>query len=207
MKQFNQEFKTKLWDTIAEIENNSLVEVVVSIKPQSESYTDIAYLWGAISSFITFSLFMFLPTPFNDYLIYTGTIFAFFVGAFIALYIKPMQNLLLKKSRKERSVEIMGRALFQKGGIRHTNEKIGLLILVSLFEKMVYLVPDRGVETAIPTEIMEQMNIDFQDIFNKKDIPQALIDSLAKQKEHFNRYIPPIENDINELPDNMEIKL
>jgi len=207
MHYFDQAFKTTLWETIADIENHSLVELVVVVKSRSERYADIPFLWGSALAFITFTFMMFAPIVFGDYALYIAPIIAFFIGLLSARLFPPAQWLLISKKRRRRSVEIMARAFFQKGGLRHTQEKIGILIYCSLFEQMVYLLPDRGAEMAIPAEEWEQITQGFQQIFQERNPAQALLTHLTTCQPVFSRYIPPVDHDINELPDDVEIDL
>jgi putative membrane protein len=118
-----------------------------------------------------------------------------------------MQRLLAGKKRKQRNVEVMARALFQKGGLHHTSTKIATLIYISLLEKMLYVVADRGAQMAIPEEKWQKITADLQSIFNANNPPEALLIELATCKDTFHRYIPALENNINELPDNLSIDL
>ena len=147
IRHFNQDFKTRLWKIVSAIENDSLVEIVVMIKPRSADYRDSVLWWGIGAAFAIFTFLMFAPIIFGDYLLYSGPVVGFFGGIIAASFFPPLQRLMIRAKRRQRQVEIMARALFQKGGIRHTNEKIGILIYCSLFEKMSYVVADRGVET------------------------------------------------------------
>ncbi len=72
---------------------------------------------------------------------------------------------------------------------------------------MVYILPDRGAENAIPAEEWQNMNEDFQKIFKADNVADKLIVTLNKWQPVFAKYIPPVENDINELPDDMDIDL
>jgi len=207
IKQFSQEFKNKLWDIIAETENNSQVEIVVMIKPESETYKDIALWYGIALAFISFSFFMFAPFVFGDYLLYTGTIFAFVVGMGLTYFIKPVLNCLVPEKRKKRSVEIIARALFQKAGINNTNEKIGVLFYISLLEKICFILPDKGAFSSIPQAEWERTETSFNKIFSLQNPADALLTELKALIPMFNKYLPPVENDINELPDNIEVSL
>jgi len=209
MKCFNLEFRTKLWDTIADIEKNSLAEVVVIVKPRSGSYPDIPLWWGVATLFITFSFFIFAPVvfDFNNPFVYGIIILSFFVGYLLAYIMKPLQRLFLKKARTKKRVEIYCRATFQKAGIRHTMEKIGVLVYVSLFEREICIMPDRGAETMVPETEWKKLREGFERIFNTTNPADALLIELQQLKPVFNQYIPPIENDINELPDELDINL
>ncbi len=78
---------------------------------------------------------------------------------------------------------------------------------ISLLEKLVYILPDRGAENAIPVEEWKEIKLDFQSIFDTKDVAGELINKLNKWQPVFAKYIPPVENDINELPDDMNVEL
>ena len=124
MKKFTEKFKTELYQTIEDIENNSQVEVVAIIKPEAGKYRDTSYIAGAIVLFFTFTFFMYSPWVFDVYLIYFLTIISFFVGFGLVEFIPPIKRLFIRKKKLNRNVEIYSRAIFQKGGIRHTKEKI-----------------------------------------------------------------------------------
>ncbi len=207
MKNFNQDFKAKLYETIEDIENNSLVEVVAVIKAKSGAYRDISLWFAAAFMFLTYSFFMFSPFEFGVYFIYFFSLFSFVVGYLLAELIKPLKKILTNKKRLIRNTDIYARAVFQKGGIRFTNEKIGVLIYVSLFEKRVKLIADRGAFTLVPNEFWSKFKKDFNSIFESDNAADAFIVELQKTKAIFAEYILPIENDINELPDDLEVDL
>ncbi len=207
MKRFNEDFKSKLYETIEDIENNSLVEIVSIIKSKSGNYRDVSLWIASAAMFLTDSWLMFSKFEVDVYYIYLITIVSFVLFYLFAELIKPLKRLFVRKKRMKRNTEIYGRAIFQKGGIRFTNEKIGVLFYLSLFEKQVFIIPDRGALTAVPDEEWQKMNVGFQNIFKESNIPDAFINELKKSKTIFAKYILPIENDINELPDDLEVDL
>lgn len=207
IKYFNQDYKTELYKTIEDIENNSLVEIVVIAKGKSENYRDVSMWFGVGFLAVVYSFFMFSHFEFDVFLIYFFTLLSFFLGYFLHFLIDPLRRLSIKKARMKKNVEINARAIFQKGGIHHTGEKIGILFYVSIFERMIYILPDRGAETSIPEDEWTKIRTDFDEVFSKENPANAIIEELTKCKSVFNRYIPPIENDINELPDNLDVEL
>jgi putative membrane protein len=139
MKYFNQVYKEKLAKAVSDIEKVSKAEVVVIVKPFSETYLDLCLLAGSISAAVFLTYFVFSPVIFGDYTLYTGTLFGFIMGFSIFRNLNPFLRKIISKKRSERSVEIMARALFQKGGIHHTRDNIGMLIYISLLEKKFFL--------------------------------------------------------------------
>lgn len=206
MKQFNEDFKTRLYDTIEDIENNSLVEIVAIIKAHSARYRDIS-LWGAFLVMAAlYTFFMFAPIEFNVYLIYFFTVLSFPASYYLLEILPAVKRPFVRKKRMRLNTEIFSRAIFQKGGVRHTNDKIGVLFYVSVFEKQVRIVADRGAEHEVPKEEWENIQSRFDAIFTAANKADAFIEALQTCKETFAEYIPPIENDINELPDNLQVE-
>ncbi len=207
MKYFNEDYKTKLYKTIEELEDNSLVEIVVIAKQHSNSYKDISLWFSVILMFTTFTFLMFAPFDVDAFLIFIITILSFFSAFLIVSFIPVIKKIFIKKARMLKTVEITARAIFQKGGLRFTDQKIGILIYVSDFEKTVCVLPDRGAETAIPEEEWKIIRDGFDKIYTKSNPANALLEHLLSLKTVFYQYIPPIENDINELPDDLEVTL
>jgi len=207
MKNFNQDYKTELYKTIEEIENNSLVEIVVIAKSKSDNYRAESLWFGFGFLVFVYTFFMFIPIDFDVYAIYLITIASFFIGYFLHFLVDPLRRMAIKKQKMQKRVEIMARAIFQKGGMRHTKNKIGILFFVSVFEKIVYILPDTGAETAIPDEEWKILNEDFNLIFNAENPALELIKKLNSTTSIFSKYIPSIENDINELPDDLNVDL
>jgi putative membrane protein len=208
MKKFTHpDFQTQLSNIISELEQASQIETVVLIKQRSGNYDDVPMALASNLSLLTFSVLFFIDKGVEDYLIYFATLAAFGLGLLIGLALPNVQGLFVKKNRKQRNVEIMARALFQKGGLHHTSAKTGTLIYFSLLEKMVYIVADRGAQLAIPEEEWQKIITNLQSIFNTKNTANSLLKELEKCKETFNNYIPALENNINELPNNLSIDL
>jgi putative membrane protein len=205
-KQSITAFQTRLSDAVRNIEQVSQVEIVVIVRSRSADYRESALTWGLFGALLSFTYLMFAPDLFTDEFIYCLTILGFAFSYTLAR-IPWCIRLSVKKERLQKNVEIMARALFQKGGIQHTQAKIGLLIYCSLLEKTVYLLPDRGVAMALPLEEWQKIQNDLQTIFADKNPSEALLLQLQLLPPLFAHYLPVLPNDINELPDNMEIDL
>ncbi len=208
MNIFSEEFRTELYKTIENIENeNSEVEVVAIIRKQSEHYRDIPALAAITLSFLLYTILMIIPQEVDVIGMFGIVVGSFFVFYSIFVFFPALTSFLIAKKRKKRSVEVLARAIFQKGGIYFTQNNVGVLFFVSLLEKQVYILPDRGAQIAVPPEEWEKMQADFDAIFSNNDLGQAFLAALARTKEVFAKYLPPVENDINEIPDNLKVEL
>jgi len=204
---FNNAIHTKIGKIISQIESQSHVELVVLVKPRIQGYSEYPLAVGVSLAFITLSYFRFSPEFYEDWVIYAGTVLSFVLGAIITGGIPSVLRLLIGRKRLEKSAEIMARACFQKGGIHHTRDKTGVLIFIAFWEQQIVILPDRGVESAIPPSEWEIIQQDFRRVFRATNTGTAFVAKLEAMQTVFSQYIPPVDGDINELPDNLQVDL
>ena len=205
-KELTTDFQTRLWEAIKSIEQDSQAEVIVVLRDSSHAYPDIPLVWGICAAWISHTYMMYAPDFFENWLVYYIPIFAFVISYAFA-HLPAIKRLCSKKSTLQKNVEIMARAIFQKGGIYHTRAKTGVLIYCSFLEQSVFLLPDRGIEMAIPHEEWQSLRREFNLIFAGKKPTDALLTELHKTRLLFGQYLPALADDINELPDIREINL
>ena len=175
------------------------------MKTRSDNYFGATLLGGSILMLLVFSFFIFSPLMFGDYLIFTGTILAFFVGSFISIAINPIHALLIRKNEKKRQVQIMAHAIFSKSKIYETKKRTGLLIFVSLLEKQLIVKADKKLYEAIPQEEWDIMQKEMESSITFGNLQADFLDNLKKTGAIFSKYIPVEEPNINELPDYIEL--
>jgi len=205
-KELTTDFQTRLWEAVKSIEQNSQAEVIVVLRASSHAYPDIPLVWGICAAWISHTYMMYSPDLFENWLVYYLPIFAFALSYAFA-HLPAIKRLCSKQSTLQKNVEIMARALFQKGGIYHTRAKTGMLIYCSFLEQSVYLLPDRGIEMAIPHEEWQSLHLEFKLVFASKKPMDALLTALHKTRLLFGQYLPALADDINELPDVLDIDL
>jgi putative membrane protein len=207
MSYFSKDFQTQITKAVQEIEIASHAELVVIAKPRTATYLDVPLKMGVALAFLALTFFMFTHWVFGDFTFYLGVVISFWLGFFLTNQIPALFRKVAGEKRMLREVEIYGRALFQKGHVYDTQRHIGLLIYVSVFEQQVFLLPDKGIFDQIPGQVWQELRADFQTIFQEKNIEEAFLRVLLSHKETFAKYVPQVENDINELDDHMEIAL
>jgi len=207
MKRFDNQFKTQLNNSVSDIENNSVAEIVVIVKARSSNYQEYALWFGFIFMVVVYSFFMFSPFDFDVFFIYFFTITLFLLASGLSSAFPFLMQWLITKKARLKNTEIYARAIFQKGGIMNTKQRIGVLFFVSLFEKQVFILPDKGAMIAIPDTEWQEMHKSFMTIFSESDVAGSLITQLDKIKPLFSKYLPSVENDINELPDDLSVEL
>lgn len=200
------EYQNRLWLAIKAIEQGSQAEAVVVFRAHSANYDEVPLFWGLGAAWLSFTLLMYAPVYFENWLVYYLPMLAFAL-CYALGSLPAVKRLSIAAARRERQVEIMARAIFQKGGIQHTSGKTGLLIYCSLLERRVLLLADRGLQLAVPQAVWQELAAEFNAIFKQGDPEAALLAALEKTATLFHRFLPARDDDINELPDIMEIEL
>lgn len=207
MKQYlTADYQSRLWEAIMNIETGSQAEAVVVFRDRSADYASVPLLWGLGAAWLCFTMMMYSPAYFENWQVYYAPLLAFAL-AYGFGSLPAVKRCCVRPATRDKRVEIMARAIFQKGGIQHTREKTGLLIYCSLLERRVFLLPDRGLEHALPPQLWRELGQAFTGIFTEKRPEEGLLAVLAKAASIFGRYLPPRAGDINELPDRLDVDL
>lgn len=112
-KVLSADFRTRLWETVKSIEQDSQVEVVMAFRANSGEYNSIPLAWGALAAWITHTYMIYAPDFFENWLIYYIPPVAFFLGFGIA-HLPSIKRLSCKKSVLLKNVEIMARKFFKR---------------------------------------------------------------------------------------------
>ena len=207
MKRFDDKFRTKIYEGVAEIENNSQAEAVVIIKKSSGRYAVYSFAAAAIVSFVIFTFFMFAPIDFDTYFMYGVSVLCFGVALALFTFVPALQRLTIPPSVRRKNAEIHARAIFQKGMIYNTMEHTGFLIYCSVAEKEAVFMPDHAITLLFDDVDMQKVNSLVNNIFNAKDVPSEILRVMHEVVPIFAKYMPHRDDDINELPDDLDVDL
>jgi putative membrane protein len=201
------ENKLLLSNAIRNTEENTSAEIVAIVKAQSDQYFESILMVSIVVMFIVFTFLMFSPAVLGDYMFYTLSLAGFIIPAILLQTVNSLNRLFIPEKVMLRAVEIKARAIFQKAGISLTRKRIGLLIYCSIFEKRVYVLVDEGIKRSLPYSALEQLEVDFQKAIANKNPIQAIADEILRMKSILSLYIPKTPDDMNELPDDLDIEI
>ncbi len=204
---FDPEYQNRLDEAIQELESKSSVELVAVIYPESCNYRDIELIGGIFLALSTLILGFMVPHEIHFYAILFGTLISFPLGTILIKRIKSLKRALINKKRKRRQCEIMGRAIFQKAKIHRTSQHTGVLLFLSVFEREAVLLWDIGVDIQLTIDELDDLQSQFSEIFDVSDAPEALLTKIKESIAVFERHLPVQPNDINELPNHLQVEL
>jgi putative membrane protein len=149
---------------IAETEKCTNAQIVLAVIKRSDSYAELPWKAFALGASVTSLLFFILNLLIKYWISHTTVLIAaalpLFVGALFALltvFIPGFAKLFLATHRAEVEVLQYAESLFLERELFATNKRTGILLLISLFERQVLLLPDKGIRNSLTID--EKRNV------------------------------------------------
>ena len=199
-QRFDDDACQTLAGCVKEIESNTDAELVIVVRGRSGSYLHADLMFGFVLSFITVLFLVFSPVDFHPYWIPIDIVALFVVGAFISSRSHFLRRLFSTRKFRDKSVRTAAAAMFYEAGIANTNAEMGLLIYLSLLERKLELIADRGVLKKVPAQEWNHQLADFYKVGEHPNASefQNAIRTLGKM---LTSHIPATGENPNELPD------
>jgi putative membrane protein len=197
---FDQPACDQLAQAVREIESQTDAEIVIVVRARSTSYRHADYLCGAILSFLCLLFLLFSPFEFQHYWVAIDVVIFFALGAFISSRSSSLRRLLTTKEFRAEAVRTGAGSMFYEAGIANTSAEMGVLIYLSLLERRLELIADRGVLKAVPPL---EWNERVYELHRAGRVPE--LDSLRQRIKELGvllaEHLPPTGENPNELPD------
>lgn len=191
---------------VAEIEKHTDAELVIVVRARSGHYAHADYLAGALLAFLGLLLLLFAPVDFHQYWVAIDVVLLFALGVFLSAKTDAIRRLLTTKKSRERAARTGAAAMFYEAGIANTNAEMGVLVYVSLFERRLELIADRGVLKAVPALEWNECVFELHQAGSRAEL-EGLLRALRLLGALLAAYLPATGENPNELPDMPRIEL
>ena len=195
-----------LAQAIRDIEKGTDAEIVIAVRGRSGSYSHADYLCGAIVALIGLIFVLFSPFEFHTYWVPIDVAILFAAGAFVSGRSNFIRRLLTAKDFRAKAARTGAAAMFYEAGIANTSAENGLLIYLSLLERRLEVIADRGVLKAVPALKWNNSVFELKRIGRDPDVDE-LIKALRDLGVVLAEHLPPTGENPNELPDGPRIEL
>lgn len=197
---FDQSACDQLAQAVREIERQTDAEIVIVVRARSGTYSHADYLAGFILSFATLLFLLFSPLEFHHYWVAIDVALMFGIGAYISSRSSTIRRLLTTKEFRAETVRQGAAAMFYEAGIANTEAEMGLLIYLSLLERRLELIADRGILKAAPPL---EWNERVYELHRAGRVPQlqTLMRAIRELGALLAECLPPTGENPNELPD------
>lgn len=195
-----------LSECVAEIEKYTDAELVIVVRARSGSYSHADYLAGALLAFCGLLFLLYSPIEFQQIWVAIDVALLFVLGAFLSAKSRGIRRLLTSNKFREGSVRTGAAAMFYEAGIANTKAELGVLVYLSLLERRLELIADRGVLQVVPALEWNECVFELHQAGREDDF-KSLLKALRLLGALLAAYLPATGENPNELPDTPRIEL
>jgi len=203
---YDQAASENIARAVRDVEKATDAEVVIVVRGRSGSYRHADYLFGALLAFVGLLFVLFSPFDFHTYWVPFDVALLFAVGAFGSSKSDTIRRLLTTDGFRTKAARAGAAAMFYEAGIANTHAENGLLIYLSLLERKMEVIADRGILKAVPPLKWNHSAFELKEVAQKCE-PEDLINALRNLGAVLAEHLPATGENPNELADGPRIEL
>jgi len=194
MKRLDPAITKAITEAIHELERCSCAEVVVEVRPRSGSYAHADARFASLLAFLALLVLLFSPWSFGPGWVAIDVAMVW-IGA---LFVRSDNARRLTTTRKEREeqVRIAAAAAFHDRGVANTSGQTGVLLYLSVMERRIELLADRGVLESVPSLEWNRVAAEAR---ARNATPETLAEVVRHLTPILERHLPVREGDVDEL--------
>lgn len=198
---FSDDDRERIAAAVKEVETTTVGEIAVMVVDGSDEYPEGQILAGItlgaifavalVDIFLGDSLWLFLPAALTLSL----------VCGWLAGFMPGLKRLFIPRARFE--VQVRDKALnaFYEKGLYDTRDDTGVLFFISLFERKVWVLADKGIYGKISQETLQEYADGVAAGIKRGNVTDELCREIRRIGEILAEHFPVRPDDVNELPD------
>ncbi|MFH0991497.1 MAG: hypothetical protein V1799_15930 [bacterium] len=208
----------KIEAAVAKAEEKTSAEIVPAIASSSGRYDRAEDLIGLLLGILFMTIIYFFldfrtesfqwesSNPiFYYFLMVCGLVGGYTFGIFLGSRIGGLGLLFTPKREMEAEVTAKSKQLFFDGRVHHTKEHVGVLIYISLYERMVSIRADEAALKALGQNAIDQLCKEMILCLKKSSITDAFCETIASAGEKLGKVLPKTVDDVNETENTLII--
>jgi putative membrane protein len=200
-KFFTAEEKERLKAITQEVESRTIGEIVVMVVDRSDRYIEADVLGGALLGSLLsliLTLLYFRATVWS----YVPLSFLFFFPCrFLFQKVDGLKKFLIGVRRKEEAVRLRAERAFFERGLYKTKRNTGVLFFLSLLERKVWILADKGIYEKMEQETLNRFANEVSRGIKEGRACEVLSQAIQGIGVLLSRHFPITPDDIDELPD------
>lgn len=190
-------------------EQQTSAEIVPVIVGRSGLYREAHHRAGLLSAVVALAVLLTIETAWfpwgwqasNAVWLLGITVLAYSVGAWIGTW-PAVLRLFTSRDRMRHKVQMRAERAFAQQGLAHTRERTGLLLMVSLLERQVYVLPDQALQARVSVDQWQEIVSVVVERLKAGDLAGGLCRGIEASGVLLSRACPSRDGDNpNELPD------
>jgi putative membrane protein len=211
---FSQADRDAVNRAVKEAESRTSAEIIPVIAASSGRYDrseDVAGLWCGLALFlVVWSVFpteshsgsWSAPAPVWQFLAFASSIVAgFLIGAVVVSRTHALRRLFTPVRQLRDEVQLRARAVFFDQRVHHTQGASGVLLYVSLFERMATVLADKSVVDKLGQPRIDALCAEFTGRLQAASSITALTETIQAVGRSLSESLPRADDDVNELAD------
>lgn len=204
MKDLSKKFLTdseqlRIIETVKKVELVTSGEIVPLIVSSSYSYPKADIIGAMCLSLCVSILSILLMNTENVWMF-----LAFFSVGFMIFHetvkrIPALKRIFISKSEIEEEVEEAALTSFYKHGLYRTRDETGVLIFISVFEKRVWVLADRGINEKVDPSAWSEIIDHIVEGIHKKHAADSICKAIEECGDILSTHFPIKHDDENEL--------
>ena len=205
-KFFTEEEKERLKATVHEVESKTIGEIVVMVVDHSDHYIEAevlgSVLLGSLLSLILTVLFFH-----SSIWSYIPLSFLFFFPCWLLfLKVEVLKKRFIGTRRKEEAVRLRAERAFFERGLYKTKKNTGVLFFLSLLEKKVWVLADKGIYEKMDQETLNRFANEVSSGIREGRACEALSQAIREIGGLLSQHFPITFNDTDELPNEVVVE-
>jgi putative membrane protein len=186
---------------VSNAESHTSGEIVPLLVAQSDDYREAAAQAAAIIA-AALSLALALIIHDTSVWFFLPTAFVLYFPTLAVVRRLPLLNLAFTPAaRVSEVVHRQAMRVFYEKGLHRTRDGNGILIFISLLERKVWILGDRGINAVIPAERWVALASALSSGIRQGQLTEALVAVIAEMGDILRQHFPSRRDDVNELPD------
>ena len=213
MKQFTDAERERISRAVQQAERVTKAEIVPMIVPASALYREAGYRTGLMLALLALAILLtieihWLPLPWGWHAGNAGWLLLAVVAAYgFGQWLGRVPNVIRFVTSRERmahKVTLRAEQAFYKHGLHNTKGRTGILILVSLLERRVHVLADKGINDRVPAGTWDGLVNGIVDGIRNGHAIDAICAAIAKCGDILAQVSPAGSGaNPNELPDTL----
>ena len=192
----DRSIEASLNEAVRSIEAGSSAEVVIEVRARSGSYAHADARAGGLLAFVALLVVLFSPWIIDPFLVPGIVVMSYAMGMLVSMWTNPVRRLFSSRRERDASVRTHAAAAFVEQGIGRTANEGGILLYLSLLERRLELIADRGVLDAVPVLEWNQV----VDAAHARGANAQTLDGVLRTMlPLLSRYLPLSASDRDEL--------
>ena len=203
MHKFTDADRARIREAVVAAEKRTSGEFVAVAAKVSDAYLSVALLWSVGLALVMPAPLLLFPTHLRYLDVYQLQIVAFILSTFLFEFLPGLHMALVPKRIRHAHASRLAHAQFFEQGVQLTREHSGVLLFVSMAERYVEIVADKGIHEKIGAERWQAIVDGLTARVSSGDVTGGFVAAIGACGEAMAEHYPAKPDDSDELSDGL----